>query len=144
MNWLEKISSSALDRMPRTITPGNHAVLDYLVAGATLGFGFYCLKRNKAAAVAAFMAAAAEVTNVALTDVPGGLYKVISFPLHGRIDMGTSAMLAAMPGFMGFADEPESRFFYASAAVATLVVSMTDFTGTGERAQSQALLSARE
>ncbi len=144
MNWLEKMSNAAIDRMPKSISPQNHAMIDYMVAGATAAFAIYCFKRNKAAAMAGMMAAMAEVTNVAMTDVPGGICKVISFPLHGRIDMGTSAMLAALPRFMGFAGEPESKFFYGSAALASLVVSMTDFTGTGARAQSQALMEARE
>ncbi len=144
MNWLNKISNFTIDRMPKSISPANHAVIDYVVAGATMGFAIYCLKKNKAAAMAGLIASLAEVTNVAMTDVPGGICKEISFPLHGRIDMGTSAMLAALPGFMGFADQPESRFFYGSAVLANLVVSMTDFTGTGAKAQSQALMAATE
>jgi hypothetical protein len=144
MNWLHKISNATIDRMPKSITPGNHALIDYLLAGATMGFAIYSFKRNKAAAMAGLFAAMAEVTNVAMTDVPGGMCKVISFPMHGRIDMGTSAMVAALPGFMGFADQPESRFFYGSAVLANVVVSMTDFTGTGAKAQSKALMAATD
>ncbi len=144
MNWLHKISNATIDRMPKSISAGNHALIDYMLAGVTLGFAMYTFKRNKTAAMAALIAAMAEATNVAMTDIPGGVAKVISFPLHGRIDMGTSAMLAAMPGFMGFSDQPESRFFYGSAIFANVVVSLTDFTGTGAKAQSQALMAATE
>ena len=90
------------------------------------------------------MAAMAEVTNVAITNIPGGICKEISFPLHGRIDMGLTAMLTAMPKFMGFGDEAESKFFYSAALATSIVTSLTDYTGTGELAQSQSLLAARE
>jgi hypothetical protein len=128
-----------MDRMPKRISPSTHAKIDYAMAAATFGFGVMCMGRNKAAGVAAMMAAMAELTNIAMTDVPGGICKSISFPLHGRIDGGTAGMLASLPQLMGFADTKESRFFYASAVATTLVVSMTDFTGTGERAQSRVL-----
>ena len=144
MNWLDKISNVAIDRMPKKISPGTHATIDYCLAAATAGFALLCLRRNKPAAMAGLIAALVEVTNVAMTDIPGGMCKEISFPLHGRIDMGTTALLAAMPRFLGFADEPEGRFFYGAAVATSLVTAMTDFTGTGELAQSQKLLSARE
>ena len=144
MNWLDKISNVAIDRMPKKISPGTHAAIDYCLAAATAGYALLCLRHNKPAAMAGLMAAMLEVTNVAMTDIPGGICREISFPLHGRIDMGTTALLAAMPRFLGFADQPESRFFYGSAMANSLVTSMTDFTGTGETAQSQSLLGARE
>lgn len=143
-NWVEKVSSVAIDRMPKKISPGTHALIDYGLAAATAVFALLCWKRNKAAAAAAMMAAMAEVTNIAITDIPGGVCKEISFPLHGRIDMGLTAMLTAMPKFMGFGDEPERLFFYSSALATGIVTSMTDYTGTGELAQSQSLLEARE
>lgn len=143
MNWLNRLSNLAIDRMPKTISPGAHASIDYAVAAAFAGYGLVCMRNNKAAGMAAMMASLATVTNVAMTDVPGGMCKTISFPLHGRIDMGLSGMYAALPGLMGFTDTKESRFFMMGAVVGSLVTSMTDFTGTGERQQSQALLNAR-
>lgn len=143
MKWLMKLSNVAIDRMPKAISPGTHAMIDYGLAAVTVAFAIRCLRHNKAAAIAAFIAAAAELTNVMVTDIPGGVVRHISFPLHGRIDMGNTAMLAAMPGFMSFGGEPESRFFYGSAVATKLVTSLTDFTGTGETAQSEDILAAR-
>ncbi len=143
MTWLERISNTAIDRMPSTISAANHAKIDYALAAVTLGAAIYFMRHNKTAAIAGFVATTAELTNVAMTNIPGGLTKSISFPLHGRIDMGNSALLASMPGFMGFSETPESKFFYGAAAAISLLVAMTDFTGTGERAQSQYLLEAR-
>lgn len=142
MQWLYKLSSLAMDRMPKKISPGAHVAIDYGMAALTAGYAIRCLPRNKAAALAGFMLSMAEVTNAATVDAPGGVCKMVSMPLHGRMDLGIAALLAALPGFLGFANEPEGRFFYASAAAGTLVASLTDYTGTGERAQSKALLAA--
>lgn len=144
MNWLNRISNLAVDRLPSRVSPGTHLALEYGLAAATAGFAFMCLRRNKAAAVAGFIAAGAQLTNALMTSAPGGVAHVSSFPLHGRIDRGNAAMLAALPQFMGFAGDPESRFFYAAAAASSVLTGITDYTGTGERAQSRALAAARE
>ena len=60
-----------------------------------------------------------------------------------RVDMAVTGILATMPAVLGFSDTKESRMFALSAVAMSLVTAMTDFTGTGERAQSQALLNAR-
>lgn len=143
MTWLESISTAAIDRMPSKISARNHAKIDYALAAITAGFAIYCLQRNKTAAVAGLIAAAAGITTVAMTGVPGGLAKAISFPLHGRIEMGNSAILASMPRLMGFAGTSESKFFYGMAAAVSMVIAATDFTGTGERDQSRYLLEAK-
>jgi hypothetical protein len=143
MNWLNRASKLAIDRMPKTIDAKTHAKIDYAMAAAMAGFGIMCLRNNKAAGMAATIASLAQVTNVAMTDVPGGICKTISFPLHGRVDMALTGILATMPAVLGFSDTKESRIFALSAVAMSVVTAMTDFTGTGERAQSQALLNAR-
>lgn len=143
MNWLDRVSNLAIDRMPKTIDAKTHAKVDYAMAAAMAGFGVMCMRNNKAAGMAAMIASLAQVTNIAMTDVPGGMCKTISFPLHGRVDMALTGILATMPTVLGFSDTKESRMFAAAAVATSLVTAMTDFTGTGERAQSQALLNAR-
>ncbi len=143
MNRLNRISNMAVDRLPSTVSPGAHMAFDYGLAAATAGFACLCLRRNKAAAVAGFIAAGAQLTNALIADAPGGA-RLTSFPLHGRIDRGNAALIAALPRFMGFAGEPESRYFYAAAAASSLLTGVTDYTGTGDRAQSAALAAARD
>ena len=144
MTWLNRVSNLAVDRLPSRISPGTHLALEYGLAAATAGFAFMCLRKNKAAAVAGFIAAGAQLTNALMTGAPGGAVNVSSFPLHGRIDRGNAAIMAALPKFMGFSGDPESRFFYAAAVASSVLTGMTDYTGTGERAQSRALAEARE
>jgi hypothetical protein len=54
-------------------------------------------------------------------------FRVITFRNHGRIDTGIAALVAAMPRFMKFKEEPEARFFSILASSETTLAGMTDF-----------------
>ena len=129
--------------MPKVISPGMHALLDYAMVGATTAVAVSLWKKNKVASISAMLTAAAIGTNVMLTDMPGGIFKVISFPTHGRIDLGTVGMCASLPGLMRFSGEPGSRFFHMQAVAIGGVASMTDFTGTGENDQKEQIENSR-
>ena len=58
---------------------------------------------------------------------PGGITDVISFPAHGKIDMGLAAMTATLPEFMEFSDEKEMGFFRVQALLITANAGLTDF-----------------
>ena len=38
INWVDKVSSVAIDRMPKKISPSTHAFIDYGLAAAAAGF----------------------------------------------------------------------------------------------------------
>ena len=115
------------DRMPKVISPKSHAIADYIALGGLLLMGALFWKKNKRAAIAALTCAGAEAANTMLTDFPGGVAKVISFPTHGKIDMGLAATCSALPTFMGFGDEPEAKFFRIMGLNITTVAALTDF-----------------
>ena len=68
MPLLQRMVSAAAGRMPKTITPSTHALIDYAMAGSFLLAGAVYWRRNKRAAMSAFVcggvAAAAEVSTV--------------------------------------------------------------------------------
>src|SRR5207245_8928116 len=72
--------------------------------------------RSKRAALSALFCGGAELAVSLLTDYPGGVKRVISFPMHGKIDMGFAAMAATMPEFMAFEDAPETTLCRAQGA----------------------------
>ncbi|HUN89923.1 MAG TPA: hypothetical protein VMU28_14080 [Terriglobales bacterium] len=115
------------DRLPKLVSPKAHALIDFadLAIFATMGVLFW--KRNRRAAIASFICAGGEAANTLLTDYPGGVAGVISFPTHGKIDMALSAASAALPGFLEFQDEPQARFFGMMGLGITAVTAMTDF-----------------
>ena len=122
--------------MPKVISPRTHAVLDYVTAGTFLAGGVLLLKRrrDKRAGVTALVCGVAETITSLLTDYPGGVTGLISFPTHGKIDMGLAAMTATLPEFMDFANGDDMGFFRAQAVLITANAGLTDF-GRGRNYQ---------
>lgn len=132
MNWIQRLSGIAVEKMPKVISPKGHAVADYMMAAGAFAAAFAFYKAgSKRAGTGALIAGLAETATALMTDYPGGVFKVISFPTHGRIDLGQSSMVASMPRMMGFSGDAESKFFMVHAAAATAVTAMTDFSGNG-------------
>lgn len=115
--------------MPKVISPGTHAVLDYVTAGAFIAGGVLLLKRrrDKRAGVSALVCGLAETITSLLTDYPGGVSGLISFPTHGKIDMGLAAMTVTLPELMDFADGDDMGFFRVQGVLITANAGLTDF-----------------
>lgn len=112
--------------LPKVISPNAHAIADYAVAG---GFGVVAAlmwNRNRRAAVASLACAAGAVTNALISDSPGGVAKLISHETHNRIDIALAAASSALPGFLRFTDEPESKFFRTMGLAITVIGAMTE------------------
>ena len=114
-------------RLPKVISPTAHAVIDYVSAATFFAVGALYFRRNKRAAISAIICGAAETVTSLLTDYPGGVADMISFPSHGKIDVGLAAMTAALPEFMDFSDERENALFRNQALVKTIATGLTDF-----------------
>ena len=124
---MQKGLAAMSGRMPKVINPRTHAVIDYVVAGTFFAVGALYWGRNKRAAISSFICGAAATINSVLTDYPGGVWRVMSYQNHGRIDAGLAGITATMPNLMQFADEREARFFQMQALAETAVTAMTDF-----------------
>ncbi len=127
MALLQKGVAIAAGRLPKVIQPPLHAVLDYAVAASFFVMGAVFWKRNKRAAISSLLCGGATAVNSILTDYPGGVYKVVSYPMHGRIDAGLAGITAAIPRVMSFADQSEAKYFSKQALAETAVNAMTDF-----------------
>jgi hypothetical protein len=111
MALLQRGVAAATNRMPNVISPTAHAIIDYITVGTFFVMAAAFWRRNKKAALGSMMCGSAELGTTLMTDFPGGGAKVIDLPTHLRIDMGLAAMAATLPDFMGFKDEPESKWF---------------------------------
>ena len=128
MPLMQKGVSMLSNRMPKVINPTTHAVIDYLVAGTFFAMAATFSRRgHKRAVISAIACGAAATANSLLTDYPGGVFKIITFQNHGRIDMGLGALTAALPGMMSLDSDAENRFFQGMAVAETAVTAMTDF-----------------
>ena len=122
------LANAATRYLPKMISPKGHALADYVGAGSFLLMSALFWRRNKRASFGALVCGGAELANNLLTDYPGGVSKSISFPVHGKIDVGLAGMTALMPEFMAFNHEPGKRFFLGQAALMTAVANLTDFS----------------
>ena len=119
-------------RLPKKLSPKTHAIIDYATAGSFLLMVPILWKRNRRAAIAALTCGAVETTTAMLTDYPGGIADVISFPTHGRIDAAFAGMIASLSSLMAFSKDWPSVFFRAQGLALAAVTGMTDFEGGPE------------
>jgi hypothetical protein len=110
-----------------TISPAQHAVLDYGVAATFLTFGFSMLSRHRPAARLAFVNGAMILGMSMLTDYPGGVFRTLSFRAHRTGDIGQAILAGLGPVLFGFAEDPEAKFFYGQAASEVAVIGATDW-----------------
>ncbi|MCU1299029.1 MAG: hypothetical protein JWO91_3307 [Acidobacteriaceae bacterium] len=114
-------------RLPKVVSPKGHAVIDYITIGTFFIAGALFWRKNKRAALGSLLCGGAELAVNLLTDYPGGISPVISFPTHGKIDIGLAAMAATMPEFLAFPNDREKRFFLSQAGIITVATNLTDF-----------------
>jgi hypothetical protein len=129
-------------RMPKILSPKQHAIADYIALGGLLLMTAALWKRHKRAAIGSLVCAGAEATNTLLTDSPGGVAKVIGFHTHGKIDMGLAAICSAIPNFFGFEDDAEAKYFRMMGLNITAVAALTDF-GTPPQSRNARSRQAR-
>lgn len=113
--------------VPKTISPAQHAVLDYGVAATFFSMGMKYKGRNNAAAALAFINGGMVLGMSMATDYPGGVWKRISFKTHGVLDAVQAALAGLGPVLFGFASTAEAKPFYAQAVSEVGVIAATDW-----------------
>ncbi len=130
---LAEIGARALsNRLPKVISPKTHAIIDYATAGAFFLMTGLMWKRHKRAAISALACGINQTTNAMLTDYPGGVAGVISFPTHLRMDAGFAGVVTSLPNLLGFTREWPSIYFRSQGMAIAASAGMTE-TGTFHR-----------
>lgn len=128
LNINEATIPDAFEKAPKLISPTVHAWLDVAVTTYFLGIGtWFAIRRNKGAAIAAFINAGMVAGVSLFTDYQGTGEKPINFKLHGTLDAVQAATAALGPVLHGFAGEREAMFFYGQAANEVAVIATTDW-----------------
>jgi hypothetical protein len=117
----------------KTISPAQHAVLDYGVAATFFALGVRYWNRNRAASTLALINGGMVLGTSMLTDYPGGVWPTISFKTHGTMDVVQAALAGLGPLLFGFGGTPEARTFYAQAMSEAGVVATTDWDAVAAR-----------
>lgn len=126
MPMLNSVAKAVTKPIPRMISPQSHAKLDYVTAGIFLASAAFFWRRNKRAAIASLISGTAVAAVSALTEYPGGVNGVFGLERHRNIEVGLAAMVATMPAFFSFEDEPERHFFRAQGVLMTCLSELTD------------------
>jgi len=113
--------------LTKKISPGQHAVLDYSVAATFFTMAASFRRRNRAASTLAFVNGAMVLGMSMMTDYPGGLIRTVSFKGHRTGDIVQALLAGLGPVMLGFANEPEARFFYGQALSEAGVIAATDW-----------------
>jgi len=127
MPILNSLVRMTMKPLPRMISPRAHTIFDYIAACSMFASAAWLWPRSKRASVAALICAGTELGVGMLTDYPGGVRRVIHFVARREIDLGLAAMVATMPDFLGFDDEPEKKVFLAQGLAFTVLSELTDF-----------------
>jgi hypothetical protein len=125
MPVLNKVAQFAVTPLPHRINPTAHAIYDYVNTGIFLIGAAAFWRRNKRAAVGALVGASSSLILALITDHPGGVRKILRLPTHRDLEIGLATMVATMPEFLGFKDEPERKFFLAEGILITAVNQLT-------------------
>jgi hypothetical protein len=124
---MNEIARAGNDGATKIISPAQHAVLDYGVAGTFFAVGFSMLSRHRPAATLAFLNGAMVLGMSMLTDYPGGVFRKLSFRTHRTGDIVQAALAGLGPVLFGFAGDPEAKYFYGQAVSEAGVIAATDW-----------------
>jgi hypothetical protein len=133
MRMSTAVTDSITRRLPKFVSPKQHAIADCIFAGTFLLTGALHWRRNRRASIGALACGGAELANILLTNYPGERGKALAFPLHGRIDFGIAAMSALMPEFMSFNQDAKKKFFLRQSVLITALTNLTNFGSARER-----------
>jgi hypothetical protein len=125
MAKLHAVADTVTRRLPKVVSSRGHAIADYVTAGIFVAAGALFWKRNKRAAAASLLCGSAGLVLNLMTDYPGGIARVVSFPKHGRIDIGLAALTATMPELLGF--HHGRSFFLLQSGAITATTNLTRF-----------------
>jgi len=124
---MTQLESMAPRGMSKMISPAQHAMLDYGVAGTFFTVGFSLLNRHRPAAALALINGAMVLGMSMLTNYPGGVWPKLSFKGHRTGDIVQAALAGIGPVLFGFSNDAEAKFFYGQAMSEAGVIAMTDW-----------------
>jgi len=111
----------------KVISARQHGYLDYLTVGIFL-LAPTVLSLSQMPAMLAYILAGVHLMVTLATDFPLGIFRLISFTVHGWIERIVGPALLAVPFILGFAEEPAAIGFYLFMGVTVILLGLlTDY-----------------
>lgn len=98
------------------IKPKLHGYLDYGLSLVLLAAPIL-LGLSKDAAITCYISAGLHTLLSVSTNYPMGVWKYLSFKVHGMIELGASIALLILPWLVGFQGEVVGRNFFVVSAI---------------------------
>jgi len=127
MPVLPSVADVLTQKLPKILPSKVHLLADYVIAGSFAAAGIWFWRRKRRAAWGALICGGSAFGLALLTSYPGRDRRAITFPLHGKIEIGLAALVATMPEFLHFEKDPEKKFFLTEAGILTIVSNQTCF-----------------
>ena len=122
-------------RLPKVIDARTHGIIDYCHAGFFFGMALLCRKSNPRAAVAALCTGSFVLVQSLLTDYPLGVFKVLPFEAHGRMDAAFAASSFVVPRLCGFSGTGAAAVYNSNGVMEGAIVGMTNYDSDAARAE---------
>jgi len=133
MPLLQKGVAAVAGRMPKVVSPQGHAVVDFCRIGAWALLARMFWRSNKRASLCAMFCGGVDLGSVLMTDMPGGVAPVLSFPTHLKFDMGLAALAGTLPNLMGFGRRWEASCFRLLGLKITAVAALSEESGSSRK-----------
>ncbi len=109
--------------MHKQLAPRTHGYIDYLIVlFFVLAPSLFGFADDDRAAVTSYIVAASHLALTVFTAFPLGLFRVIPFPVHGKVELVIAFVLVALPWIVGFAENDVARNVFIGGGIATLAV----------------------
>jgi hypothetical protein len=130
MSLLQSAVSLVADRLPETIDPKTHAILDYALAATFITVGALFWRRHRRAAIGSLLCGGMITASSLLTDYRGGIADKVSYGTHGKIDAGVAGIASVIPNAMFFRKDPQAKFFLLAGIAGTAIAALTNYTSS--------------
>ena len=113
--------------MTRTMGNWSHAICDYAMV-ILLAMGPSIAGFTGRQATWSYLFAVLLLVLTLATRSPLGIFKIVSFPLHGAVELLLALLLLVLPWLANFSNGVHSRDFYVATAILMLALwFLTDF-----------------
>lgn len=119
-------------KLPKLFSATAHRRADYAFAASFALAGAWFWRKDRQAALAAWLSGGSILGLSLLTDYPGHKKGIIDFALHEKLEVAIAAMIATMPELVDV--KPEARRYFATkAGILTAVSNLTAFHHSPQR-----------
>jgi hypothetical protein len=123
-------------KLPKLFSATVHRKADYALAAAFAVAGAWFWRKDRQAALAAWLSGGSILGLSLLTDYPGEQKGLIDFRLHGKLELGLAALIATMPEFFAVKDSARG-YFNTKAGILTIVSNLTAFHSARHHARKR-------